>query len=48
MNNGPGLALLAPGALFEAVVLPIWLIVKGFTALPSATLFKAPALAPAS
>jgi hypothetical protein len=47
MNDGPGLALLAPGGLFEAVVLPIWLIVKGFTAPPSNTVFKAPALAQA-
>lgn len=30
MNNGPGLALLAPGGLFEFVVLPIWLFTKGF------------------
>jgi hypothetical protein len=30
MNEGPGLALLAPGGLFEFVVLPIWLIAKGF------------------
>ncbi len=32
MNAGPGQALLVPGALFEAVVLPIWLIAKGFAA----------------
>lgn len=30
MNAGPGMALLAPGGLFEFVVLPIWLIAKGF------------------
>ncbi len=30
MNNGPGMALLAPGGLFEFVVLPVWLFVKGF------------------
>ena len=30
MNAGPGMALLAPGGLFEVVVLPIWLIAKGF------------------
>jgi hypothetical protein len=31
MNAGPGLVLLAPGALFEFVFLPIWLIAKGFS-----------------
>lgn len=30
MNDGPGLVLLAPGGLFEFLVLPIWLIAKGF------------------
>jgi hypothetical protein len=30
MNNGPGMVLLAPGGLFEFVVLPVWLFVKGF------------------
>jgi hypothetical protein len=30
MNAGPGMVLLAPGGLFEFVVLPIWLIAKGF------------------
>jgi hypothetical protein len=30
MNNGPGLILLAPGGLFEFVLLPLWLITKGF------------------
>ncbi|MDT5029410.1 MAG: hypothetical protein QOE61_5836, partial [Micromonosporaceae bacterium] len=35
MNDGPGLVLLAPGGLFELVVLPIWLIAKGFK--PSST-----------
>ena len=30
MNAGPGLVMLVPGGLFEAVVLPIWLIAKGF------------------
>ncbi|MEU4192402.1 DUF4386 domain-containing protein [Kribbella sp. NPDC026611] len=33
LNAGPGLVLLAPGGLFEFVVLPTWLIAKGF-ALP--------------
>lgn len=30
MNNGTGMVLLAPGGLFEFVVLPIWLFAKGF------------------
>jgi hypothetical protein len=29
-NRGVGLGLLAPGGLFEFVILPIWLIAKGF------------------
>jgi hypothetical protein len=29
-NSGSGLALLAPGGVFEFIVLPIWLIAKGF------------------
>jgi Domain of unknown function (DUF4386) len=48
LGAGPGLALLAPGGLFELVLLPVWLIAKGFgtpgTALPG----RAPALAAAS
>lgn len=32
MNEGPGLALLAPGGLFELLILPMWLILKGFRA----------------
>ena len=31
MNDGVGMLILAPGFLFELVVLPIWLIAKGFT-----------------
>ena len=31
MSAGPGLLLLVPGGLFELVVLPIWLITKGFS-----------------
>jgi hypothetical protein len=31
MNDGVGMLILAPGFLFEFVVLPIWLIAKGFT-----------------
>ena len=30
MNEGMGQALFIPGALFEVIVLPIWLIAKGF------------------
>ena len=30
MNTGAGQALFIPGGLFEVVVLPVWLIVKGF------------------
>jgi hypothetical protein len=29
-SSGAGLVLLAPGGLYEFVILPIWLIVKGF------------------
>jgi len=35
MDQGAGLLLLVPGGLFELVVLPIWLITKGFTASPT-------------
>ncbi|MFI9561633.1 DUF4386 family protein [Nonomuraea endophytica] len=31
MNAGVGMLLLAPGGLFEVLVLPIWLFAKGFT-----------------
>jgi hypothetical protein len=48
MSNGPGLALVAPGGLFEVVFMPIWLIAKGFRAPSSAPEFRAPALATAS
>ena len=30
MNEGAGLVLLVPGGLFEFVLMPIWLIAKGF------------------
>lgn len=30
MNDGVGMLILAPGFLFELVVLPIWMIAKGF------------------
>lgn len=48
MNAGPGLALLVPGGLFEFVVLPIWLIAKGFKSPLTAEESKPPALATAS
>ncbi|MFB4285972.1 DUF4386 family protein, partial [Nonomuraea sp. MTCD27] len=31
MDAGAGMLLLAPGGLFEVLVLPIWLFAKGFT-----------------
>ncbi|MFI5897322.1 DUF4386 domain-containing protein [Actinoplanes sp. NPDC051513] len=45
MNDGPGLMLLVPGGLFEAVFLPMWLIAKGFTSPSSTRAFKSPAFA---
>ena len=48
MSNGPGLALVAPGGLFEVVFMPIWLIAKGFRTSSAAPEFRAPALATAS
>ena len=44
MDAGPGQVLLVPGGLFEAVILPTWLIVKGFRA-PSTSGFNSPSLA---
>jgi hypothetical protein len=35
-DTGPGMILLAPGGLFEVLVLPIWLFAKGFK-LPQAS-----------
>ncbi|MEU4291429.1 hypothetical protein AB0E63_24640, partial [Kribbella sp. NPDC026596] len=32
MNEGAGQVLLAPGGLFEFLIMPIWLITKGFRA----------------
>jgi hypothetical protein len=48
MNVGLGMVVLIPGFLFEFAVLPLWLIVKGFTTPSSVTESKLPALATAS
>jgi Domain of unknown function (DUF4386) len=48
MASGPGLALLVPGGLFEFVLLPIWLIARGFTTPAAALPSTAPALATAA
>ena len=48
MNEGTGLVLLAPGGLFEAVCLPIWLIAKGFNSPSSERELKPRALATTS
>jgi len=48
MSSALGLAILTPGGLFEFVVMPIWLIAKGFRATSSAPEFRAPVLATAS
>jgi hypothetical protein len=48
MNAGSGMLVLVPGGLFEALVLPIWLIAKGFGSASAAREFRSPALAPAS
>ena len=48
MNQGTGMLVLVPGFLFEFVVLPIWLIAKGFTTPPRPTAVPSPALATVS
>ena len=48
MNQGLGMVVLVPGFLFELVVLPIWLIAKGFRSTASSAAIKSPALAAAS
>ena len=40
MGAGSGLLLVVPGGLFELVFLPIWLIAKGFRALPSTEMLR--------
>jgi hypothetical protein len=48
MNAGVGMLVLAPGFLYEFVVLPIWLIAKGFTAPSQARALPTAALASAA
>ena len=45
MDEGLGMLVLVPGFLFEFVVLPIWLIVKGFSSPSPAKEFTSPAMA---
>lgn len=47
MNQGNGILILAPGFVFEFVVLPIWLIAKGFASPLYSTAGRSPALATA-
>ena len=44
MSAGAGMVLVVPGGLFELVFLPIWLIAKGFRALPATATLSTPAL----
>lgn len=44
MSAGAGMLLLVPGGLFELVLLPTWLIAKGFRLLPSTADSKTGAL----
>ena len=48
MNEGVGQALIVPGALFELIALPVWLIAKGFKPSPSAKASPTPVLMTAS
>jgi len=45
MDEGAGLLLLVAGGLFELVVLPTWLITRGFTAPQTIRSFTSPSLA---
>ena len=47
MNEGLGMLVLAPGFLYEFVVLPIWLIAKGFSTPPASETSRSPRLASA-
>jgi Domain of unknown function (DUF4386) len=48
MVTGAGLVLVAPGGLFEFVVLPVWLIAKGFRSTSAAVPTRATGLVTAS
>jgi hypothetical protein len=48
MNEGAGMLILAPGLLYELVVLPVWLITKGFTPRSTTTAVTSSALATVS
>jgi hypothetical protein len=45
MNEGAGMLMLLPGLLYELIILPIWLIAKGFTSSSHPTIVTTPALA---
>jgi hypothetical protein len=45
MNEGLGMIVLAPGFLYEFLILPIWLIAKGFTTPSTTGTLRSPALA---
>jgi hypothetical protein len=45
MNEGLGMIVLAPGFLYEFLILPIWLIAKGFTTPSTTRALRSPALA---
>lgn len=44
-NEGAGLAILTPGLLFEVVVFPVWLLVRGFNRPAAAAAHSTPAFA---